>query len=159
AYVGDEHPMHIMSFDNFPRVALDFEESVHFGLGQNAFEDWENIPEEEFRHRIGPKYQAFVASSSHIRHCLMRFHRALYPDLSPEKMLEGHTQHCLAYVRQMILCSADLTLEPPNVLSRQWEIDRTGARHVCADWSAAQRVSLDLAARWQQFKKQMYSDL
>ena len=49
---GSAHSGGLRPFDDIPRVALDFEESVHFGLGKDAFRDWENIREEEFRHRL-----------------------------------------------------------------------------------------------------------
>ncbi|KAG7451996.1 uncharacterized protein BT62DRAFT_926199 [Guyanagaster necrorhizus] len=44
-------------------------------------------------------------------------------------------QPCLTYLRQMILCNPDLTLEPADVLTWDHEIKRTGATHVCKDWS------------------------
>jgi hypothetical protein len=36
----------------------------------------------------------------------------------------------------MILCSPDLTLESADVLSRDFEVDRIGATHICSDWGA-----------------------
>ncbi|KAK0466169.1 uncharacterized protein EV420DRAFT_1510297 [Desarmillaria tabescens] len=38
-------------------------------------------------------------------------------------------------IRQMILCNPDLTLEPADMLTRNYEIKRVGATHVCKDWS------------------------
>lgn len=38
-------------------------------------------------------------------------------------------------MQQMILCSPDLTLEPFDVLDRDFEVDRFGATHTCPDWN------------------------
>ncbi|EJD36503.1 hypothetical protein AURDEDRAFT_74167, partial [Auricularia subglabra TFB-10046 SS5] len=68
-------------------------------------------------------------SVGHGTHCLSRVHRALFPSSSPEKISIWHSQHCLNYIRQIILCSADTTLEPVNALH-----SGTSGTHVCRDW-------------------------
>lgn len=47
-----------------------------------------------------------------------------------------HAQHCLNYIRQWIMCSPDLTLEPFDPLKRNFALDKRGATHVCRDWTA-----------------------
>ncbi|EJD50120.1 hypothetical protein AURDEDRAFT_100269 [Auricularia subglabra TFB-10046 SS5] len=94
--------------------------------------------------RLGPQYRVFITANSHIRHCMIRLHRALYPQMSEEKMTLGHVQHCLNFMRQMVLCNADLTLEPPDVL----ESYRSGYTHVCRDWRVARTLAWDLEDRW-----------
>lgn len=58
----------------------------------------------------------------------------------------GHTHHCLNYLRQTTLCSADLTLEPGDFVTRNFETDRVGALHTCRDWSAAYNM---MKERWE----------
>lgn len=87
----------------------------------------------------------------HDLHCMRMLHRALYPALAVEPTTPAHAQHCLNYVRQTVLCYPDLTLEPPDALSRDWEHERRGATHVCRDWSLAQRRGDELQADWLAF--------
>lgn len=144
SYLGDDHPLYTIDLDAFPRVALDVEESVHYGLGPSAFADWETFPLEEVMFRLGLQYRVFVTANSHIRHCMIRLHRVLYPQMSEESMTLGHVQHCLNFMRQMILCNADLTLEPPDAL----DACRSGYTHVCRDWRVARALAWDLTDRW-----------
>ncbi|KAJ7077406.1 hypothetical protein B0H15DRAFT_789663, partial [Mycena belliarum] len=84
--------------------------------------------------RLGPKHRAFAVSMFHQLHCVRLLRAALggrYDDAA-----RGHVRHCLNYIRQMTLCSPDLTLEPPDSLDRNFEVQRTGATHLCNDWEA-----------------------
>jgi len=46
-----------------------------------------------------------------------------------------HTDHCLNYLRQTILCSADLTLEPELVEGSNDAGEGLAVTHVCRDRS------------------------
>ena len=44
---------------------------------------------------------------------------------------EQPARHCMNYIRQMILCAADLTLEPVDI---GHEASGVGVTHTCRDW-------------------------
>lgn len=52
----------------------------------------------------------------------------------------GHVHHCLIYLRQMLLCNADLTLEPASHKQRTPDgklaetVTGVGVMHRCVDW-------------------------
>jgi hypothetical protein len=48
-----------------------------------------------------------------------------------------HADHCLNYLRQTILCAADMTLEPELVLGSGHVGQGVGVTHVCRDWTKA----------------------
>lgn len=51
------------------------------------------------------------------------------------KRSAAHASHCLNYLRQTILCAADLTLEPEIELGSGNVGEGLGVTHVCKDWS------------------------
>ncbi|EJD41703.1 hypothetical protein AURDEDRAFT_169128 [Auricularia subglabra TFB-10046 SS5] len=126
SYIGTNVPLYLVQSPRI--VALDVENSVHYDLG--AFGDWEQYIPEHWQYKLGPRYQAFLSSIGHGTHCLNRLHRMLFPALAPENITIWHAQHCLNYLRQIILCSADTTLEPPDA----FQTGMSGT-HVCRDWT------------------------
>ncbi len=46
-----------------------------------------------------------------------------------------HVKHCLNYLRQGILCSPDLALEPGDFEMQDFEVERTLGVHECKDWA------------------------
>ncbi|EJD41391.1 hypothetical protein AURDEDRAFT_115486 [Auricularia subglabra TFB-10046 SS5] len=148
SYVGDDHPLYLIAPDDMPKVALAIEESVHWELGDAGLEQWELYVKEHSWYKLGPNYHGFVVTMYHDIHCLRVLHRALFPVIAPQHAAGGHAQHCLNYLRQMALCRPDLTLEPPDVLARQWDVDRSRSTHLCHDWSLAQRRGDEAQAAW-----------
>ena len=55
----------------------------------------------------------------------------------------GHVWHCLNYIRQNVLCSPDLSLEPGDFEERNFEVDRNNGIHVCRDWDQIYRFMND----------------
>lgn len=115
-------------------VALVVEEPSHYTiLGADAREEWATSTPKGFGYiRLGPEYRSFAVSMFHEYHCLRVFRAGLAGDYSSQT--SSHIGHCLVYLRQMILCSPDLTLELYNSLERDFEVERAGATHVCRDW-------------------------
>jgi hypothetical protein len=48
-----------------------------------------------------------------------------------------HHQHCLNYLREQALCRPDLTLEPGDFASRNFEVDSVRHTHTCRDFETA----------------------
>ncbi|KAJ7150742.1 hypothetical protein C8R46DRAFT_914623 [Mycena filopes] len=134
AYLGNDYPeFYIPKNGTFPPAMMPIEESRHYSLnGPDALEDWASTSAVGYGFvRLGPEHRAFVLAMFHETHCThaLRFYLGDRTD-----KLSAHVQHCLNYLRQFILCSPNLTLEPPDVLTRDFETDRVAATHVCPNW-------------------------
>ncbi|KAF7347013.1 Hydrolase-4 domain-containing protein [Mycena venus] len=134
-YIGDDYP-ELWDINSDSRVAMLVEETRFYPIeGGDAQELWATSSPKGFGYvRLGAEERAFAVSMFHQLHCTRLMRAALAG--SYDTSAKAHMQHCLNYIRQMTLCSPDLTLEPANVLSRNFEVERAGATHVCADWSA-----------------------
>ncbi|KAF8157308.1 hypothetical protein K438DRAFT_1687140 [Mycena galopus ATCC 62051] len=139
SYVGDDYP-ELWEIPSAQNVAMLMEETRSYPMdgGANAREIWATTTSKGFGYvRLGAEHRAFAVSMFHQLHCMRLIHAALAGQY--DEASHWHMQHCLNYIRQMILCSPNLTLEPADILSRDYEADRTGATHVCEDWSAMYR--------------------
>lgn len=142
-------PSYLIPPSVMPHVALDVEESVHFGIGKVAMSDWEEGVEAFPWFKIGPSHHMAAPTIYHERHCLRLIHRALFPHLVYDKTSNGHAQHCLSYLRQMTLCHPDLTLEPPDVLSHRADSFKSGGgTHMCGNWSLAVERGREMLSEW-----------
>ncbi|PVH84629.1 hypothetical protein DL98DRAFT_584185 [Cadophora sp. DSE1049] len=73
-----------------------------------------------------PGYELYPVAMYHQLHCLGTIRRFFYTlKIAEEDAYGGHVGHCFDYLRQSILCSADLTLENTGV---GWEVE-----HLCRD--------------------------
>ncbi len=111
-----------------------FEETVHYHpLGERSEGAWLSLASPGYGYvRLGPDDRTFVTSMFHEIHCLRMLNRAF------SKMYgatPAHLKHCLNYIRQNILCSPDLTLEPGDFEQRDFEVERTSGVHMCKDWT------------------------
>ena len=70
----------------------------------------------------------------HERHCLRMLWHALNPEATQGNLevSNAHAQHCLNYLRQMILCESNMRLEP---LVDGEKTDGLGLEHTCRDWT------------------------
>jgi hypothetical protein len=111
------------------------EESVHYSLTdpEGSTEWLYTSPPGTGSVRFGTENRTFFVSMFHQLHCLRGFQRYL---LGGKHLDKGHLQHCFNYVRQQILCHADLTLEPGDFATRNFSESRVGATHTCQDWEA-----------------------
>ncbi|KAJ7074802.1 hypothetical protein C8F01DRAFT_971726, partial [Mycena amicta] len=124
-------------------VAMLVQESRAYPIhGDDALERWATTSSGGFGYvRLGEEQRAFAIAMFHEMHCVRLMRAALSGRY--DAAAQGHMHHCLNYIRQFILCSPDLTLEPPDVLSRDFEAERVGSTHVCADWSLFYQVAAD----------------
>ncbi|KAK0101312.1 hypothetical protein ONS95_006489 [Cadophora gregata] len=108
----------------------------------NAASSWQNLTNnmdigkvyiaDPQRHKLFPSeiqsdipgYDLYPVAMYHQLHCLGTIRRFFYSlEISEEDAYGGHVGHCFDYLRQSILCSADLTLENTGV---GWEVE-----HLC----------------------------
>lgn len=127
--MGDDFPESLIP--DAGKVRFVEEESVRFALDSpEANIEWLSTSPPGTGHvALGPENRAFFVAMFHQLHCLRLFRAALTGQNDQE-----HTHHCLNYLRQWSLCQADLTLEPGDFTTRDFEQHRVGATHVCKDW-------------------------
>ncbi|KAG9241670.1 hypothetical protein BJ878DRAFT_216452 [Calycina marina] len=78
------------------------------------------------------KYQASVMHQLHCMGVLRHYSRAYERGLQPPSGMYLHVRHCIEYMRQAILCTADTTLEQANA---NGAFNAQDAMHQCRDWS------------------------
>lgn len=89
----------------------------------------------------------YMISGMHQLHCLQEIHVAMARMTggssksnrdSKYAMEVNHTLHCINYLRQAILCSADRTLEGPDLHPEagQSRLRGWGVSHECRAWDA-----------------------
>jgi len=144
------------------KVEMVVEESVHYVAGGSGSKDeWEYQRGFGFdgAARLGADNRTFAVSLYHQEHCLLYFHAQLTDrgttkdDSSAGRF--AHHQHCLNYLRQQALCHPDLTLEPGDFATRDFDVDRVGQSHVCRDFDMAWDHNAEgwLQLEWYQFLK------
>ncbi|KAJ7818318.1 hypothetical protein B0H14DRAFT_2373218, partial [Mycena olivaceomarginata] len=149
---GDDFPEFYMPVrGDLPPVAMTMEETRHYPIaGPDALDEWATSSSVGYGYvRLGPEYRGFAMGMFHELHCLHVMRLVLGEN---DKGAVGHFQHCLNYLRQFILCSPNLTLEPADVLTRDFETDRVGATHVCKDWSMVYDETADNWWQWEPVK-------
>jgi len=142
-------------------VEMVAEESVHYAPGGAGGKD-------EWRYqrgfgfdgaaRLGAANRTFAVSLYHQEHCLLYFHDQLTDtdDRADHQDHDrfAHHQHCLNYLRQQALCHPDLTLEPGDFVTREFDVDRVGETHVCRDFETAWDYNTESWLGWYQFLKE-----
>jgi len=140
---------------------MTLENSLHYGLNNSvAGAEFRSLyPESSMGFiRLGPHNRFFGLSMYHQLHCLeslrlallgVRPHNEFLNEGTKEKVWTvDHVAHCLNYLRQTILCAADLTLEP-EVVDGSGDVGQgLGVTHVCRDWSVVNDYAERNAARW-----------
>lgn len=151
AWLGDDYP-NAASIDFGDPVSLTIEDSRHYALNnpESEAEYFSIYPGEYlgFVH-LGPNKRFFGLSMYHQIHCLASLRKAILgithdhrkkrqdgmgTGMGMDEAEIGHTHHCLNYLRQTILCSADVTLEPEVPEGSQDVGEGLGVTHVCRDW-------------------------
>lgn len=169
AWIDDDFP-NSLEIDLGPPVALTLEDSFHYTLsGEDADAEWESVyPGDSAGFlRLGPNRRFFGLSMYHQIHCLDSLRFAILGREHParrswesvgrrdRKREVPHAQHCLNYLRQTILCAADLTLEPEDKLGSLDVGEGLFATHVCRDWS---KVDAFVARNFEEYKEWVESN-
>ena len=153
AWLEADYPPSLIPLSQHPRnAALVIEDTVHYA--PNASADWHSIfPAGSGGFvKLGPHDRLFGVSMFHQLHCLDKMRRAVVAMPSSE-WESWHTQHCLNYVRQMLLCAASVRLEPVKVAPGKGQeglkVDGFGLQHECRDWSALREAVEANHERWE----------
>jgi hypothetical protein len=146
-YQEFDFPPSIIPLSEHPYNArLTVEDSVYYE--PNATAEWHTLfPSGGGFVRLGPEYRLFGVSMFHQLHCLDKLRRAVVHD-PPSEWERWHTQHCLNYVRQMLLCSSSNRLEPVKDVADGLKVDGLELEHTCRDWSVLRRIAEENFKDW-----------
>jgi len=132
------------------------EESVHYSLTDpEAYDEWLwTAPIVGDNHvRLGPDKRMFAVPMFHELHCLRNMRTAMVDGLaSLSPVRQGHIHHCFNYLRQWALCSADVTLEPGDFMTRNFTTERTGGTYSCLDWTPVYKAVEENWYDWEQYR-------
>ncbi|EKM56659.1 uncharacterized protein PHACADRAFT_253907 [Phanerochaete carnosa HHB-10118-sp] len=167
SWEGDDYPPYL-PLDLGEPVAMVLEDSRHYSLNSSeADAEWLSIypgGQLGFVH-LGPQKRFFSLSLYHQIHCLDSLRHAILNGKSHDgeqghghghtrKRDVEHSAHCLNYLRQTIMCAADLTLEPEIVLGSSDVGEGLGAVHVCRDWSRVHEYTRQNWQGWMEWQVQ-----
>lgn len=126
-------------------VHMPMEDTVHFALDTPAgtAERTSLLPPGHGILRLGASQEVFSIAMFHQLRCLDiigvalvdLFSQVELPSLQEEKQ-PALVQHCMDYVRQMVLCHADLTILNFKSVEKRPHIKNSDITHVCKDYSA-----------------------
>ena len=144
-YIGDDYPAQIPLKLPSVGLALEYGEP-NFSL--LADDEWgTQFPPSDGFTDIGNR--AFLISMVHQMHCLDVIRVGFVTNRTGSA---HHIEHCLRYLRQIVLCYADATLEPSQpalsadgVLLHQ--ANGVGSIHRCKDWRALRKYMEEYPAR------------
>lgn len=118
-------------------VEMTFQESMRYGFTDNDTTDnWETLFTNQFGigfAHLGPFHHRFIGAAYHSLHCVY----SMSEDFDkPDHVANPshHFIHCLNYMRQIFLCTADMTLESGDFMMRNLTVDRMGVTRQCRDW-------------------------
>ncbi|KAF5360892.1 hypothetical protein D9756_004516 [Leucocoprinus leucothites] len=140
-YVGEDYPTH-WPFEPLDNVHLSQENTVHYAFNTELGEaEWNaTLPSGGSLLHLGPTYRPFTLGMFHEIRCLNIIRKTLadyYADESEDAQIRSPqlAHHCMNFIRQMVLCRANLRLEPVRAAKGNhvtaWEVT-----HTCQDWTA-----------------------
>ncbi|EMD39078.1 hypothetical protein CERSUDRAFT_47511, partial [Gelatoporia subvermispora B] len=146
---GHDYPEALpLPYGELPLVQMTVEESVHYHLlGVGSHIEWYSYASaNEGFVRLGKEDRLFTITMFHELHCLSMLSCAFRNTSRPTPQ---HIKHCLNYIRQGVLCATDLTLEPGDFETKDYQIERTGATFTCKDWNIVYSVMDEIYTRWE----------
>ncbi|GJE86351.1 hypothetical protein PsYK624_024310 [Phanerochaete sordida] len=158
----DDYPPYL-PLDLGEPVVMVLEDSRHYSLNSSdADAEWLSIypgGQLGFVH-LGPQKRFFSLSLYHQIHCLDSLRHAILAQGHGGGQQHGHTAkrdvehsaHCLNYLRQTVMCAADLTLEPEIVPGSEDVGEGLAAMHVCRDWSKVHEFAQKNWQEWMEWK-------
>lgn len=142
AFVGGSLPQELPG--TYSAAAMEImDPDIHYPLNDN--DAWASIlPLDRGFLRFGPKGRPFALSMYHHLHCLNSLRYAhvvarLGLVAHPEDRDMYHDSHCLKYIRQGLLCRADISLQPIN----------SSAEYRCQDWTEIRNFVERNHAEWE----------
>lgn len=136
-------------------AALTVTKSSRLGLA-GSDEDWDIMPPGEGVIYIPEHDMHYLISQYHQLHCLRNFREYILAGAPLNTLMYGHIDHCLGYLRQMVMCAADSSLEPASHRQRAPDgtiksvITGVDIVHQCRDWSQLDEYARANYARYKE---------
>ncbi|KAL5480771.1 hypothetical protein ACEPAI_9711 [Sanghuangporus weigelae] len=129
-YRDDFPPVYPLALEN---VAIMPEDTTHYQIyAADGSREWETqFPSDGGYVELGPQNRTFQLTVFHELRCLGLIRDAVAAQSFGEDPQRLH--NCFNYLRELILCRADVTLE--EVLDEQHSVNHMFP-HVCRDWEA-----------------------
>ncbi|KAL5522479.1 hypothetical protein ACEPAG_8495 [Sanghuangporus baumii] len=126
----DFPPVYPLALEN---VAVMPEDTTHYQIyAADGYREWETqFPSNGGYVELGPQNRTFQLTVFHELRCLGLIRDAVAAQSFGEEPKRLH--NCFNYLRELILCRADVTLE--EVLDEQHSVNHMFL-HVCRDWEA-----------------------
>ncbi|KAJ7245285.1 hypothetical protein C8J57DRAFT_1242281 [Mycena rebaudengoi] len=154
SYVGTDFPRELSL--RVSRAAMWFETPERYAL--NATDDWAStIPRGHGWVKLGPDHRPFAVTMYHQLHCIDGIRQYLLlsskGEHSKAKNSKIHASHCFNYLRQLLLCGADITLEPTALVTlghgKMGEgASGEGVPHTCRDWTQVRSMVEENSSQW-----------
>lgn len=152
-FIEDDLPTSLSLMSPRPAVMMSMEETTRYSLTNPEGSDewlWAG-PVGDQEVRLGPNNRFFSLAFTHELHCMQRMFGILQREEAIPEDEAGHSTHCLNVLRHSVLCGADITLEPPDVLTRNISSERFIADYQCVDWQAMYKA---MRKNWLEWKGQ-----
>jgi Mycotoxin biosynthesis protein UstYa len=136
-FEGDDYPAYYPI--DLPPVSLTPENTLHYQIyTTDAAVEWRSVfpPGGGFLH-LGPDGRPFGLALFHQMHCLARIWEAMR-----NRKSNVHVHHCFNYLRQLILCEANPTIEPVIPILGRRSVNAEVPR-VCKDWTKLYDLAQD----------------
>ncbi|KAI0367963.1 hypothetical protein BV20DRAFT_969795 [Pilatotrama ljubarskyi] len=140
-YIGHDYPSS-WELPPLAQVHLSQENTVQYALETDlGVAEWNaTLPSGGTLLHLGPHFRPFTLSMFHQLRCLDIIRDIIvdfYMDTSPDAQFKRPdlAQHCMNYLRQTVMCRADLRLEHVRASSGSG-LTVPDVTHTCADWTA-----------------------
>ncbi|KAJ7302454.1 hypothetical protein DFH08DRAFT_977874 [Mycena albidolilacea] len=135
-------------------VTLEFIFGKHYNIVNDA--EWATlIPSNHGRVRLGVDQKEFDVAMYTDLQCLDTIRAAYVSMRGGSHVAFSAAEACLGHIRQTILCTADITLEPAWVICKDGECPLSSAAatgefvdHKCRDWEQVRNYVQDNQAAW-----------
>ncbi|KAF9562256.1 hypothetical protein CPC08DRAFT_382837 [Agrocybe pediades] len=153
SFIGTDHPNRLPTEQKLVKLLV--QESVHYDILSPYAQDellW-TASAGDGHLRLGKDKRLFAVAMFHELHCLRTIRGVIehgWNSITKER--QNHILHCFNYLRQYVLCAADVTLEPGDFTKRNFTTERVGATHTCVDWQPAYEMMAEKWAEWDEFR-------
>ncbi|CAL1697314.1 unnamed protein product [Somion occarium] len=139
-YRGNDYPQ-TWPIPELELVHMAHEDSVHYSIDTPiGIGEWNaTLPSGGVLLRLGTTFEPFTLSMFHQLRCLNIVREVivdLYADDTPDAKTTKPelARHCMNYIRQMVLCRADMRLESVRA-PKGHQMTVSDVTHTCRDWT------------------------
>ena len=136
-------------------AALTTTKTSRFGLFASDT-DWDLLPPGDGFIYLPEHDMHYIVSHYHQLHCLRSIRKYFLSRDALSPIDVGHVNHCLIYLRQMVMCNVDVTLEPAShkQLTPDGRVTNAvtgvGVVHRCRNWEQVEEYMVKNYEDWKE---------